>query len=117
MTKDPKPQAREMTLERARYIPCKGCPTVECTCFTDLEQDLLDKVSKKIDMQSEYAQKVQGLVDALEDAIEALSSNLEQMQHYFENQCCPTVDEVNQLANADSRARIALAAFRSGEAG
>ena len=32
---------------RGRFIPCRGCPTVECTCFTELEADLLDKVSKR----------------------------------------------------------------------
>lgn len=26
---------------RGRYIPCRGCPTIECTCFTELEDHML----------------------------------------------------------------------------
>lgn len=32
-------------VRRGRFIPCRGCPTVECTCFTDLESDLLEKIT------------------------------------------------------------------------
>ena len=32
---------------RGRFILCRGCPTIECTCLTDLEVYLLDKVLKK----------------------------------------------------------------------
>lgn len=28
---------------RGRFVKCRGCPTVECTCFTDLEHELLYK--------------------------------------------------------------------------
>jgi len=31
-----------------RFIKCRGCPTVECTCSTELESDLLDKLSELI---------------------------------------------------------------------
>lgn len=32
---------------RGRFTKCRGCPTIECTCFTELEQDLLDKVNHR----------------------------------------------------------------------
>ena len=31
---------------RGRFIECRGCPTVECTCFTELEAELLDKLTR-----------------------------------------------------------------------
>lgn len=31
--------------QRGRFTPCRGCPTIDCTCFTELEQELLDKAS------------------------------------------------------------------------
>lgn len=31
-------------IKRGRFIVCRGCPTVECTCFTELEADLLEKI-------------------------------------------------------------------------
>ena len=33
-------------MPRMRTIPCRGCPTVECTCFTELEQELLEKLNR-----------------------------------------------------------------------
>jgi hypothetical protein len=33
-----------------RFIPCRGCPTRQCTCMTELEADLLEKNS---DLQDE----------------------------------------------------------------
>ncbi len=37
---------RLKTCERqGRFIQCRGCPTVECTCMTELEVDLLEKNS------------------------------------------------------------------------
>jgi hypothetical protein len=47
--------------------------------------------------------------DALENAVEHTSSNLEDMVHYFDNKCVPTVDEVNQVAIADSELRMTIA--------
>lgn len=55
------------------------------------------------------------LKNALYDLIEHTSSNLENMQHYFENKCCPTMDEVNQCAIADSQARLVYAKFSKQE--
>lgn len=49
------------------------------------------------------------LTDALENANELTSSVLEDLEHYFDNKCCPTADEVNQAAIADSQIRLALA--------
>lgn len=31
---------------RQRIIPCRGCPTVGCTCFTGLESELLDTIGE-----------------------------------------------------------------------
>jgi hypothetical protein len=53
------------------------------------------------------------LVEALEDANEFTSSILEDMQHYFENKCIPTVDEVNACSIADSLLRIIIAKYKS----
>lgn len=47
------------------------------------------------------------LAEALIEANEFTSSILEDMEHYFENKCCPTADEVNQAAIADSMIRLA----------
>lgn len=51
-------------------------------------------------------------VEALEETNEFTSSILEDMEHYFENKCCPTAEEVNQCAIADSQIRYALADLR-----
>lgn len=48
------------------------------------------------------------LKDALSDAVDYTSSHLEDMQHYFENKCISTSDEVNQCAIIDSQLRIIL---------
>lgn len=32
-------------LIRGRFTKCRGCPTTECTCLTDLEIELLEKSS------------------------------------------------------------------------
>lgn len=45
---------------------------------------------------------------ALVDAVEHTSTHLEDMEHYFDNKCVPTVNEVNQCASADSRLRLAI---------
>lgn len=47
-------------------------------------------------------------IEQIEDAVEHTSSNLEDMQYYFENKCVPTVDEVTQCAIADSKLRYAI---------
>lgn len=32
-------------LGRGRFIPCRGCPTVSCTCITPLEDELLTRAN------------------------------------------------------------------------
>ena len=39
---------------------------------------------------------------------EFTSSVLEDMEHYFDNKCVPTIDEVNQCAIADSLLRVTI---------
>ena len=51
-------------------------------------------------------------VEALEETNEFTSSILEDMEHYFENKCCPTAEEVNQCAIADSQIRYTIACLR-----
>ena len=51
-------------------------------------------------------------VEALEETNEFTASILEDMEHYFENKCCPTAEEVNQCAIADSGIRYAIAQLR-----
>jgi len=55
MSKESKALLREVYQEnpRGRFIPCRHCPNVECTCFTELEQGLLDKLT---DTQKAYEQ-------------------------------------------------------------
>jgi hypothetical protein len=38
----------EFTIHRSRVIRCKGCPTINCTCWTPMEQDLSDKLIELI---------------------------------------------------------------------
>lgn len=61
------------------------------------------------------ANKMDQLCEALEVCVEAMeelneftSSIVEDMEHYFENKCVPTADEVNQCAIADSKLRYAV---------
>lgn len=49
--------------------------------------------------------------ERLQDAVEGTSCNVEDMIHYFENKCVPTLDEVNNSANADSNLRLAIDLF------
>lgn len=42
------------------------------------------------------------LRDLIDETREGTSSCLENLQHYFENKCCPTADEVNQFSIVDS---------------
>ncbi len=58
---------------------------------------------------SQMARALAVLTEALEELNEHTSSHLEDMTHYFENRCIPTVDEVNMCANADSTVRYAPA--------
>lgn len=39
---------RELTIPRGRVIPCRGCPTVDCTCMTELEAALLENGTRMI---------------------------------------------------------------------
>ncbi len=40
------PGVKDGDEERARTIKCRGCPTVDCTCMTELEAELLDKLEE-----------------------------------------------------------------------
>ncbi len=40
------------------------------------------------------------LLPAIESAREALRSTLDDMNHYYENKCCPSQEEVDQLKQA-----------------
>lgn len=50
--------------------------------------------------------------DELKELNDFTSSILEDMEHYFDNKCCPTVDEVNQCAIADSKLRLIIGKYR-----
>lgn len=52
------------------------------------------------------------LVLDLEDCLDDVACTLDNMQHYFENKCCPTSDEVNQCSFADSKLRYAIAKIK-----
>jgi len=57
--------------------------------------------------------KISGLIDFLYELNEFTSSHLEDMEYYFDNKCCPTKDEVNQVAIADSQLRLFLGKLKS----
>ena len=38
-------QLAEVKAELSRLRPCRGCPTVSCTCMSELEDELLIKIS------------------------------------------------------------------------
>lgn len=52
--------------EKSRLRPCRGCPTVECTCLSELEDELLDKVG---DLKQENS-SLRKVVDAARGAVE-----------------------------------------------
>lgn len=39
----------EYRVERARILPCRGCPTKGCSCLTELEEALLKSSNQLID--------------------------------------------------------------------
>lgn len=57
--------------------------------------------------------KIEPLIDFLCELNEFTSSLLEDMEHYFDNKCVPTKDEVNQVAIADSQLRLFLGRLKS----
>ncbi len=108
-----KPKGDELeTVEREYVNYCRLHPSkpIEWTVWHDAAQ-----VGYAEGLKAGKAHAME-LRDAFYELIEGSSSALEDMQHYFENKCCPTMDEVNQLAIADSQARIAIAAFDKGGA-
>lgn len=75
MTPTNRPSHREAAWEvyqenpRGRFIPCRHCPNVECTCFTELEQALLDKLT---DTQKALEQD-KARIEKLEAALQRLT--------------------------------------------
>jgi hypothetical protein len=52
--------------KRGRFIECRGCPTVECTCFTELEDELLEKLLFARRESMTQHRKLNALIEALE---------------------------------------------------
>jgi predicted dinucleotide-utilizing enzyme len=80
--------------------------------FKPNDFQLIDSLLNEFDAVSECESlqaKLEIATEALYESIEAMSSSLEDMNHYFENKCIPTAQEINQLAIADSKARYAYA--------
>lgn len=57
---------------------------------------------------SELIDIIQSQSDALEELNEFTFSALEDIKHYFDNKCLPTLDEVTKFAIADSLAQKSL---------
>lgn len=57
--------------------------------------------------------EVNKLVEALEEQNEFTCSILDNMQHYFDNKCCPTMDEINQCVISDSNLRMVIGNFKT----
>jgi hypothetical protein len=95
------PTRKELILKFAELVR----PHSIQTNYTDGKADENKRLLPLITVMADRIEELEG---ALTEAIEHTSSNLEDMEHYFENKCCPTVDEVNQVSVADSHLRLAL---------
>lgn len=69
----------------------------------------------KLDLEIAYQdgyddcnEKLKKCVEALQDAEECLQNANENILHYFENECCPTKEEVNAVHNGFISARNVL---------
>lgn len=61
---------------------------------------------------SDLEKKFEIVMNALEEAGNFTACQLDNMEHYFDNKCIPTMEEVNQCAIADSYIRLAIAKVR-----
>lgn len=57
---------------------------------------------------AEYEKILSELEDFLIEHNEFTASFLEDIEHYHDNKCCPTSNEVNQVATADSMLRLVI---------
>jgi hypothetical protein len=88
----------------------------ECTSLVDCNPDPVAMFREGArwqhsQLQSQLAARdalIGKIADALDELVEHTSTHLEDMQHYFDNKCCPTVDEVNACAVADSNLRLLI---------
>lgn len=55
------------------------------------------------------------LIETLTDALEVTESLEDDMQHYFDNGCCPTISELNQVFSLTLRLKEVLAKYKKGD--
>lgn len=87
-------------------------PTIVPGKWDNLDDLTKDEEARLIDAQNTDETKldlIERLLDCIEELSDFTSCHLENIQHYFENKCIPTAEEVNQCAIADSEIRYALA--------
>lgn len=100
-------------MNRGRFIPCRFCPTVECTCMTELEDELLTKLDV-------LRKKADRLVQALEFYADYMNYSLdyETSGNGFSRRCIlySDIEERNEATGlAGRRAREALQEFKGEE--
>jgi len=76
------------------------------------KEGFTDAIDLTWPMIEEARTEAERLADVLEEFIKHTSSNLEDMQRYFENECHPTDDEIAQCYINIHIARLALANYR-----
>lgn len=107
---------KESGLEYIKMVPLSALESANAE-IAALKKQITDGWSKDCEiahtaLESENAKLAAQVADflaALQDANEFTSSILENMEYYFDNRCCPTADEVNICAIADSQIRYVLA--------
>ncbi len=71
---------------RGRFSPCRGCPTVECTCMTDLEEELLVKLNDVLDKYKDSKTTIECMLKDMKrfrDALEFYAEKAHQQSGIF----------------------------------
>lgn len=79
------------------------------TDFAELKEKLFKQsYTQTTAIISELIEIIKIQSEKLNELNEFTSSVLEDMEHYFDNKCVPTLDEVNQCVIADSLLRVCI---------
>lgn len=68
------------TIQRGKFIPCRGCPNIECTCLTELEEELLNKSGNVLILRS----ALEHIEDNPTDCGICMNVHIELENHYEE---------------------------------
>lgn len=75
---------------------------------SELNRKLANHNADKTELITKLTRQRDEYLAALQEANEFTSSVLEDLEHYYDNKCIPTADEVNQASIADSRLRYVI---------